>query len=79
MRPSAATSPAGSPRRRPAGSAPPAPACTPLWLAAEWDCRQIESVWANTKNGLGNLAAGGANQLTSIVQEHPALTDGFLA
>ena len=28
-------------------------------MSAEWDCRQIESVWANTKNGLGNLAACG--------------------
>jgi hypothetical protein len=29
-------------------------------MSVEWDCRQIESVWAN---GLGNLAACGANQL----------------
>ena len=28
----------------------------PDGMSAEWDCRQIESVWANTKNGLGNLA-----------------------
>jgi hypothetical protein len=33
-------------------------------MSAEWDCRQIESVWAN---GLGNLAACGANQLRRTI------------
>jgi hypothetical protein len=48
-------------------------------MSAEWDCPQIESVWANTKNGLGNLAACSANQLTSIVQEPSRADRWFLA
>jgi hypothetical protein len=45
-----------------------------------------EGVWANTKNGLGNLAACTADQLAAMVrnrlkriQYRPALIDGFLA
>jgi transposase len=45
-----------------------------------------EGVWANTKNGLGNLAACTADQLAAIVrnrlrriQYRPALINGFLA
>jgi DDE superfamily endonuclease len=45
-----------------------------------------EGVWATTKNGLGNLAAGTADQLAAVVrnrlkriQYRPALIDGFLA
>jgi hypothetical protein len=46
----------------------------------------VERVWANMKNGLGNLAAGSAGQLAKAVrsrlmriQYRPALIDGFLA
>jgi putative transposase len=45
----------------------------------------IEGAWANTKGGLGNLAATEVDQLTAIVknrlngiQYRPALIDGFL-
>ena len=46
----------------------------------------VEGVWANMKNGLGNLAASNVNQLAKIVrnrlkriQYRPALINGFLA
>lgn len=46
----------------------------------------VEGLWANTKNGLGNLAACSTDQLARIVrnrlkriQYRPALIDGFLA
>jgi len=46
----------------------------------------VEGVWANMKNGLGNLAACNADQLAAIVrnrlkriQYRPALINGFLA
>ena len=46
----------------------------------------VEGVWANMKNGLGNLAACTADQLAATVrsrlkriQYRPALIDGFLA
>ena len=55
------------------------PACAP-------DLNPAEGVWANMKNGLGNLSAGNAGQLAAIVknrlkrnQYRPALIDGFLA
>jgi hypothetical protein len=45
-----------------------------------------EGVWANMKNGLGNLAAADVDQLTAIIknrlkgiQYRPALIDAFLA
>ncbi len=45
-----------------------------------------EGVWANMKNGLGNLAARDVDQLAAIIknrlkriQYRPALIDGFLA
>lgn len=48
--------------------------------------KPIEGVWANTKNGLGNLAVCTADQLAAVVrnrlkriQYRPALIDGFLA
>ncbi len=44
-----------------------------------------EGVWANVKNGLGNLAAHGVDSLAAIVknrlkriQYRPELIDGFL-
>ena len=50
------------------------------------DLNPAEGVWANMKNGLGNLAAGNLDQLAAIVrnrlkriQYRPALIDGFLA
>ena len=50
------------------------------------DLNPCEGVWANMKNGLGNLAACTADQLTAIVrtrlkriQYRPALINGFLA
>ena len=50
------------------------------------DLNPVEGAWANMKNGLGNLAATDADQLTAIVknrlksiQYRPALIDGFLA
>jgi putative transposase len=50
------------------------------------DLNPAEGVWANMKNGLGNLAASNAGQLAAIVknrlkriQYRPALIDGFLA
>ena len=50
------------------------------------DLNSAEGVWANMKNGLGNLAARNADQLAAIVknrlkriQYRPALIDGFLA
>lgn len=50
------------------------------------DLNPAEGVWANMKNGLGNLSAGNAGQLAAIVrnrlkriQYRPALIDGFLA
>ena len=50
------------------------------------DLNACEGVWANIKNGLGNLAACTADQLAAIVrnrlkriQYRPALIDGFLA
>jgi hypothetical protein len=55
------------------------PACAP-------DLNPAEGVWANMKNGLGNLAVSRAGQLAAIVrnrlkriQYRPALIDGFLA
>jgi len=46
----------------------------------------VESVWANLKNGLGNLAVRGVDQLAAVVknrlkriQYRPELIDGFLA
>jgi hypothetical protein len=46
----------------------------------------VEGVWANMKNGLGNLAARNVDQLAKIVrnrlkriQYRPALINGFLA
>ena len=46
----------------------------------------VEGVWANMKNGLGNLAARNVDQLAKIVrnrlkriQYRPALISGFLA
>jgi hypothetical protein len=48
--------------------------------------RDYEGVWANMKNGLGNLAARNVDQLAKIVrnrlkriQYRPALINGFLA
>jgi putative transposase len=48
--------------------------------------KPIEGAWANMKNGLGNLAATDAGQLTAIIknrlkaiQYRPALIDAFLA
>ena len=45
-----------------------------------------EGVWANLKNGLGNLAARDVDQLAAVVknrlkriQHRPALISGFLA
>jgi hypothetical protein len=45
-----------------------------------------EGIWANMKNGMGDLAASNADQLAAIVrnrlkriQSRPALIDGFLA
>ena len=50
------------------------------------DLNPCEGVWANVKNGLGNLAACSAGQLAKIVrnrlkriQYRPALINGFLA
>jgi putative transposase len=50
------------------------------------DLNPAEGAWANMKNGLGNLAAGNADQLAAImknrlkrIQYRPALIDGFLA
>jgi len=49
------------------------------------DLNPAEGVWANMKNGLGNLAASNVDQLTAIVrnrlrriQYRPVLIDGFL-
>lgn len=46
----------------------------------------VEGVWVNLKNGLGNLAVSGVDQLAAIVknrlkrmQYRPDLIDGFLA
>ncbi len=50
------------------------------------DLNAAEGVWANMKNGLGNLAVRDVDQLAAVVknrlkriQHRPALTDGFLA
>jgi DDE superfamily endonuclease len=50
------------------------------------DLNAVEGAWANMKNGLGNLAAADADQLTAIIknrlksiQYRPALIDAFLA
>jgi transposase len=50
------------------------------------DLNPAEGVWANMKNGLGNLAASNVDQLAAIVrnrlkriQYRPQLIDGFLA
>jgi len=55
------------------------PACAP-------DLNPAEGVWANMKNGLGNLAARNVDQLAAIVrnrlkriQYQPALISSFLA
>ena len=49
------------------------------------DLNPVEGVWANMKNGLGNLAARTVDQLAAIVrnrlkriQYRPALINGFL-
>ena len=49
------------------------------------DLNPAEGVWANMKNGLGNLAASNVDQLTAVIrnrlkriQYRPALIDGFL-
>ena len=46
----------------------------------------VEGAWANLKNGLGNLAVRGVDQLAAVVknrlkrvQYRPDLIDGFLA
>jgi len=48
--------------------------------------KPTEGVWANLKNGLGNLAARDVDQLAAVVrnrlkriQYRPALISGFLA
>jgi len=48
--------------------------------------KPTEGVWANMKNGLGNLAASSIDQLAATVrnrlkriQYRPVLIDGFLA
>src|SRR5262249_19916322 len=64
----------------------------PDWLAEAGlpayapDLNAVEGAWTNMKNGLGNLAAAGIDQLPAIlktrleaVQYRPALIDGFLA
>ena len=50
------------------------------------DLNTVEGAWANMKNGLGNLSATDADQLTVIIknrlksiQYRPALIEGFLA
>jgi transposase len=50
------------------------------------DLNPAEGVWANMKNGLGNLAAPTVSDLAAIVknrlksiQYQPALIEGFLA
>ena len=50
------------------------------------DLNPVEGLWANTKNGLGNLAACTADQLAAVIrtrlkriQYRPALIDGFLS
>ena len=50
------------------------------------DLNAVEGVWANMKNGLGNLAACTTDQLAAIIrnrlkriQYRPALINGFLA
>lgn len=50
------------------------------------DLNPAEGVWANLKNGLGNLAVSGVDGLAAVVknrlkriQYRPALIDGFLA
>jgi putative transposase len=63
----------------------------PDWLTEAWlpayapDLNAVEGAWANMKNGLGNLAAADADQLTAIIknrlksiQYRPALIDAFL-
>ena len=47
---------------------------------------RLEGIWANMKNGLGNLAARDVDELAAIIknrlkriQYRPALIDGFLA
>lgn len=49
------------------------------------DLNPAEGLWANTKNGLGNLAACSADQLAAVIrtrlkriQYRPALINGFL-
>ena len=62
-----------------------------MWLSV-WISRNraignpAEGVWANMKNGLGNLMARDVDQLAAIIknrlkhiQYRPALIDGFLA
>jgi hypothetical protein len=50
------------------------------------DLNPAEGVWANMKNGLGNLTASSVDQLAAVarnrlkrIQYRPALIDGFLA
>jgi putative transposase len=50
------------------------------------DLNPVEGAWANMKNGLGNLAAADAGQLTAIIknrlksiQYRPAFIEAFLA
>jgi DDE superfamily endonuclease len=43
------------------------------------DLNPAEGVWANMKNGLGNLAARNVDQLAAVVRNRPALIGGFLA
>jgi transposase len=49
------------------------------------DLNPVEGVWANMKNGLGNLAADDVDRLTAIIknrlksiQYRPTLIDGLL-
>lgn len=64
----------------------------PDWLtvvqlpACALELNPVEGVWANIKNGLGNLAACSVDELAKIARNRlkrilyrPALIDGFLA
>lgn len=62
----------GSPAQQDGRSSAARTACPPNGIAA-----RSRASGANAKNGLGNLAACGANQLTSIVQE-PSRADRWV-